>query len=173
MEELLHKNMTEELDIVNKDDQIIGKSTRKDAHDKKLRHRSVMFFVFDQNGKLLMTKRSEDKRFYPGYWSIVLGGHVPAGFSYEEALEKEMEEEIGTTAPCENLGSFKKEIEEENENVRLYKAVVDPKKIELSPKEFEKGLFVTFEELESEKKKKNFLPETKMVLEFLNLNHRS
>jgi len=159
--------MSEKLDIVDEEDDVIDVKTRKEAHDKGLRHRSVMFFVFDPEGKLLMTQRSEDKRFYPGYWSVVLGGHVTSGSSYEEALEREMEEEIGLVGEYDNIGSFTKDIEEEKENVQLYRVEVDPEKIELSPIEFERARFVSLEELEEEIEDKDMLPETEQVLKIL------
>ncbi len=160
--------MSEKLDIVNEDDEIVDVKTRKEAHDKGLRHRSVMFFVFNPDGKLLMTQRSDDKRFYPGHWSVVLGGHVTSGLNYDEALEKEMEEEIGLVGDYEEIGSFIKEIEEEKENVKLYKVEVDPEKIELSPIEFERARFISQEEVEEELKDKDIVPETEQVLEILN-----
>lgn len=159
--------MAEKLDIVNEEDEVIGVKTRKEVHDEKLRHRSVMFFVFSEDGKLLLTKRSADKRFYPNYWSIVIGGHVPSEHSYEEALEKEMEEELGVLADHEELGFFKKDIDEEKENVKLFKIFVKAEKIELSSEEFDIGRFVKLEDLKSEIEEKPFLPETKIVLDFL------
>lgn len=160
--------MVEKLDIVNENDEVIDVETREKAHDKGLRHRSVMFFVFSLEGKLLMTKRSEDKRFYPGYWSIVLGGHVTSGLTYEEALEKEMEEEIGVKGEYKEVGEFKKEIKEEKENVRLYKTTVSAEDIELSSKEFETSKFIDLNKVEKILGKKDFVPETEKVLQFLN-----
>ncbi|MFP4001891.1 MAG: NUDIX hydrolase [Thermoplasmata archaeon] len=160
--------MTEKLDIVNEDDEVIDVKSRKEAHDKGLRHRSVMFFVFNREGKLLMTRRSEDKRFFPGHWSIVLGGHVLSDLTYDEALEKEMKEEIGVLSRYEKMGSFTKELEEEKENVRLYEVEVDPKKIELSTQEFESAKFIDLDEIEREVENKEMLPETDQVLDILN-----
>ncbi len=160
--------MTEELDIVNEEDEVIDVKRRKKAHDEGLRHRSVMFFVFNREGKLLMTRRSENKRFYPGRWSIVLGGHVTSGLSYEEALEKEMGEEIGIVPEYEEVGSFSKDIEEEKENVRLFKAEVDPEKVKLSTKEFERARYIESSNIEKELEEKEFVPETEDVLRFLN-----
>jgi len=159
--------MSEKLDIVNEEDEIVDVKTRKEAHNSGLRHRSVMFFVLNNDGKLLMTQRSEDKRFYPGHWSVVLGGHVTSGLSYEEALEKEMEEEIGLVEDYEEIGSFAKDIEEEKENVKLYGVEVDPEDIELSPIEFERARFISLEELEDELKDKDMVPETEQVLKLL------
>lgn len=159
--------MAEKLDIVNEEDEVVGVKTRKEAHDEGLRHRSVMFFVFNHDENLLMTQRSEDKRFYPGYWSIVLGGHVTSGLSYEEALKKEMEEEIGVRGKYKEMGGFKKDIEEEKENVKLFKTEVDPEKIELSTEEFKMARFISPDEIEDIIKEKDFVPETKEVLTVL------
>lgn len=155
------------MDVVNEEDEVIGVKTRKEVHDEKLRHRSVMFFIFNFRGKVLMTQRSKDKRFYPGHWSIVLGGHVTSGLSYKEALRKEMKEEIGIIGEYEEMGRFKKDIEEEKENVKLYRTEVDPHQIELSPEEFERGKFILTSEIEEEMEKKDFVPETNQVLRFL------
>ncbi|MFW6064472.1 MAG: NUDIX hydrolase [Candidatus Natronoplasma sp.] len=159
--------MSEKLDIVNEEDEIVDVTTRKEAHDHGLRHRSVMFFVFSRDGKLLMTQRSEDKRFYPSYWSVVLGGHVTSGLSYEKALEKEMKEEIGVVEDYKKIGSFTKDIEEEKENVKLYGVKVTPEEIELSPIEFERARFISPEEVENELKEKDMVPETEQVLKLL------
>jgi len=159
--------MVEKLDIVNEEDEVIGVRPREEVHDEDLRHRSVMFFVFNFEGKVLMTQRSEDKRFYPGYWSIVLGGHVTSGLSYEEALEKEIKEELGVRGDYEKIGEFKKDIKEEKENVKLYKTEVDPHQVELSPEEFKRGKFIPIDKIEEERKKKDFVPETEEVLDLL------
>lgn len=164
---ILRVYMEEKLDIVDEDDEVVDIASRNEAHTKGLRHRSVMFFVFNPEGKLLMTQRSEDKRFFPSHWSFVLGGHVTSGLSYEEALEKEMQEEIGLVGDYEEIGSFAKDIEEEKENVRLYRVEVDPEEIELSPVEFERARFIKPEEIEDELKDKDTVPETDQVLGFL------
>ncbi|MEF8835342.1 MAG: NUDIX domain-containing protein [Candidatus Thermoplasmatota archaeon] len=162
--------MEEKLDIVDADDEVIDVASRDKTHTKGLRHRSVMFFVFNLDGKLLMTQRSENKRFYPSHWSVVLGGHVTSGLDYEEALEKEMEEEIGLVGYYEEIGSFAKETEEEKENVKLYIVEVDPEKVELIPTEFERARFIDLDELEKEREDKDMVPETDQVLRILREN---
>lgn len=159
--------MPEKLDIVDENDEVIDVRTREKAHDEGLRHRSVMFFVFNPDGKVLMTQRSEDKRFYPEHWSVVLGGHVTSGLSYDKALEKEMKEEIGLLGSYEKIGSFTKETEEEKENVHLYKVQAGPEKIQLSPFEFERAKFIEVEELEEELEDRDMVPETEQVLQIL------
>ena len=45
---------------------------------------------------LLLGKRAAGRRFYPGVWDLI-GGHVEAGEAPEEALVRELGEEIGVT----------------------------------------------------------------------------
>ena len=157
----------EYLDVIDEDNQVIDKKPRKLVHDKRLRHRTVMFFVFSPDDKILVTKRSDDKVFFPGYWSIVLGGHVKSGETYDEALISEMKEEINTVGEYEKLGDFIKDIEEEIEHVYLYKVKVEPDKIDLLDKEFQRGEFWNIEKIKRKVKELDFLPETEVVIDYL------
>lgn len=54
--------------------------------------RVVMGLLFDFSGKILIAKRNPQKR-YGGLWEFP-GGKVEAGESYEEALVREIREEL-------------------------------------------------------------------------------
>src|SRR5215472_14741008 len=47
-------------------------------------------------GRLLLGKRSACRRAYPGVWDVP-GGHVEAGETAEQALVRELREELGVT----------------------------------------------------------------------------
>jgi len=47
--------------------------------------------------KILLVKRSTDRKFYPGTWSFP-GGHVESGESLRSALVREIREELSITA---------------------------------------------------------------------------
>jgi 8-oxo-dGTP diphosphatase len=47
-----------------------------------------------RNGRLLLGRRSPDKRLCPNAWDL-LGGHVETGETEQEALVRELQEEIG------------------------------------------------------------------------------
>jgi 8-oxo-dGTP pyrophosphatase MutT (NUDIX family) len=47
-----------------------------------------------RNGMLLLGRRSAEKAVCPGTWDVI-GGHVEAGECVEDALLREVEEEIG------------------------------------------------------------------------------
>ena len=84
----------EEVDIVDKDDSIIGKTTKKEAHEKGLLHRCVVSQVKDSRGRWLFVKQASDRQDAGQYVSPV-GGHVAAGETNEDALKREAFEELG------------------------------------------------------------------------------
>jgi len=71
---------------------------RDQAHDGSRRpHQAVHVLVQDNQGRFLLQKRSSGKKISPGLWDTSVGGHVGAGESQEEAVLRELEEELGIT----------------------------------------------------------------------------
>lgn len=52
--------------------------------------------IQDEHGRVYVHRRSADRRLLPGIWDIV-GGHLEAGETPEQALAREVEEETGWT----------------------------------------------------------------------------
>jgi isopentenyldiphosphate isomerase len=154
------------LDVVDDDDKVVGKALRSECHEKGLTHRTVMFFLFDKEGRVFVNKRAQNKEFFGGYHSIVFGGHVNAGQSYEEAVVREAEEETRIKTTPIKLGYFKKRLPEESENVMVYGFISDsePKLLE---SEIESGEFMDYEKILEALKERDFLPETHDLLPIL------
>lgn len=162
--------MTEIFDIVNENDKIIGKTTRKEAHKKGLLHRGVFFFILNKEKKIFVNQRSSTKEFYPDHWSIVCGGHVNSNEDYEDAAIRESLEETGLTEEPIFLSDYKKRFnKEDHENVKVYAFITDQQP-KLDTNEVTQGKFMTMEELEQQLKKEKFLPETKVLYEILKIN---
>lgn len=159
--------MEERFDTVDECDNVTGHATRREVHSKGHIHRSVLFFIFDMEGRLFVNQRTENKEFYPGYWSVVFGGHVHAGESYEDAVRRELKEEAGIEEEPKLLSSFKKRFDEKDrENVRVY-AIVTEQRLIVDREEIRQGEFMTIEELRVMLKKEKFLPETQKLLDIL------
>lgn len=154
------------LDVVDDNDCVVGTASRAECHEKKLTHRSVMFFIFNKQGQVLVTRRTMYKEFYPGARSIALGGHVDAGESYADAAAREIEEETGIAAIPVFIGGFQKRIPEESENVQVFGAIAD-RPPALDREEIEEGRFTAIDKLEKLVERDEFLPETGMLYRLL------
>src|SRR6185295_6771325 len=62
---------------------------------KGLKHRAVHLLIFNGTGELFLQKRTMSKDVSPGCWDSSCCGHVDSGESYDEALWRELKEELG------------------------------------------------------------------------------
>jgi isopentenyl-diphosphate delta-isomerase type 1 len=138
------------LDVVDADDRVVGVMERGEVHRKRLFHRSVHVFVFDEDGRLYLQRRSLAKEEHPGKWDSSASGHMDSGESYEAAAARELEEEIGLKASpepvikiraCEDTGM------EHSVLFRLQRRGVDPSP-KPDPLEVLEGRFFRTEEIE-------------------------
>lgn len=109
--------MKEYLDIFDDNNVFSGVIERSEVHKHGYRHRSVHAMIY-RNG-LLLQKRAATKDVYPNCWDSICAGHVRSGESYEQALSRELEEEIGVKS-YEILESLDYLDLRFNELVRLY-----------------------------------------------------
>src|SRR5215207_586529 len=56
----------------------------------------VVAALIVRSGKILLGRRSAERVFYPDVWDL-FGGHVEPGEECEQALVRELEEELGIT----------------------------------------------------------------------------
>ncbi|MCH8519550.1 MAG: NUDIX hydrolase [Nanoarchaeota archaeon] len=89
-------NFGEEIvDIVDKDDNIIGTTSRKDEKCGKHILRSASVLLINEDNKVLLQLRSKNSKRYPLHWDVSGGGHVNSKESYEDCAKRELYEEIG------------------------------------------------------------------------------
>lgn len=84
--------------VVNKNDKVIGYKPRSVCHKERLLHRTVAVTVFNDKGEVLLQKRSMKVDTNPGLYTLSATGHVSKGETYEQAAEKELQEELGITS---------------------------------------------------------------------------
>lgn len=92
--------MDELLDLVNENDEIIGEVWRSQTiNHPELIFREVAVLINDNKNRLLLQRRSYNKKTYPGYWIISAGGHVGKGKNPEDEAHKELREEMAFDVP--------------------------------------------------------------------------
>ena len=84
--------------LVNEEGETIGKATRRECHSgSKQLHPVIHLHIFNDAGELYLQKRSMNKDIQPGKWDTAVGGHIDYGETVEEALRREVREELGIT----------------------------------------------------------------------------
>lgn len=152
-------NKNELFPWVDNEGNVIGHILRGEAHNvsKKL-HPVVHLHVFNSQGELYLQKRPQWKDIQPGKWDTACGGHIDYGENVEQALKREVGEELGIhNFVPEKITSyiFESNIEREYVNVfaTVYNGDVNPSKDELDG-----GRFWTLEDIENNIGQKVFTP---------------
>ncbi len=135
-------NRQEYFPIVDSEGNVLGKITRGEAHDgRKTLYPVIHLHLFNSKGELYLQRRPMWKDIQPGKWDTACGGHVDFGETPEEALYREVREELGITdfTPA-FLGKYVYESQTELElvyvNQCIYDGEVSPSKDELDGGQF-------------------------------------
>lgn len=135
--------------LVNEEGETIGKATRRECHSgSKLLHPVVHLHIFNTVGDIYLQKRSMKKDIQPGKWDTAVGGHVDLGETVEEALRREVREELGITHfNPQFLMRYVFESAVEKELVNTFEACYEGP-FAPDPEELEAGRFWTQEEIQ-------------------------
>lgn len=96
--QMKHDNLSELFPVVDETGRVVGHATRGECHDgSRLLHPVVHLHLFNSRGELYLQKRPAWKDIQPGRWDTAVGGHVDYGETPDEALRREVREELGVT----------------------------------------------------------------------------
>ena len=145
--------------LVNEEGEIIGKATRKECHGgSKMLHPVVHLHIFNDAGDLYLQKRSMNKDIQPGKWDTAVGGHIDYGETVEDALRREVREELGITDFIPQfITRYVFESAIEKELVNTYRTTYDGP-ITPDPSELDGGRFWPIEEIKENLGKGAFTP---------------
>jgi 8-oxo-dGTP pyrophosphatase MutT (NUDIX family) len=87
------------LDVVDEQDRVVGRATRREVRRRRLLHRFSSVLCFDGAGRVYVHRRTDDKDVYPGMYDTAAGGVLAAGETYLEAARRELAEELGVVGP--------------------------------------------------------------------------
>lgn len=93
--------------IVDDDDNVVGAAELEKVWREGLKHRIVRTMVEDEDGRVLLQKRSRHMELYPDCWDHSAAGHVDDGDTYEQAAQRELQEELGISGfPLKEIASY-------------------------------------------------------------------
>lgn len=99
---------SEELILVDTQDNETGHRSKAECHDGDgVLHRAFSLFLFNGHRELLLQRRSESKRLWPGYWSNSCCSHPRRGESIHTATRRRLSDELNVTATLEYVYKFR------------------------------------------------------------------
>ncbi|OQA52551.1 MAG: putative Nudix hydrolase YfcD [candidate division WS2 bacterium ADurb.Bin280] len=135
------------IDVINDEGEVVGNCSQEQIYRQKKSHRIVHAMIFNQAGQLLLQKRSKNKNYLPGFFVTSAGGHVASGESPEDAIAREINEEIGVRLRVEFVRNFWYEpFAGFRKNIYLYKGRCEGP-FEVNPDEVEEVAFFSLEEV--------------------------
>lgn len=131
----------------------VGRAEKWSSHhaDTPL-HLAFSCYVFDERGRLLVTRRAAGKKVWPGVWSNTVCGHPQPGEPMEQAVRRRLAYELGMDAAGIEVAlpgyryrapAFDGIVENEFCPVYLARAAGDP---EPNPEEVTEFRWVTWDE---------------------------
>lgn len=94
--------------LVDNEDNPIGAEGKWEAHKGSgKQHRAFSVWVFDNDGNVLVHRRSAGKPLWAGYWTNSYCSHPRERESYEQAARRRGFEELGMDLKPKLLGTFR------------------------------------------------------------------
>ena len=151
------------VDVVDAEGRTVGRVTRREMRARHLPHRSCYLLVFDRRGRLFIHLRTPDKDVYPSHWDVAVGGVLAAGESFDTGAARELDEELGISAPLDPLFPFRWSDAHSIVHGMVYRIVHDGPFV-LQPEEIVCGEFVTLADVTTRAARDPFCPDGLAVL---------
>lgn len=144
------------VDIVNEENEVIGTTTRGEAHKRGHLHRALSILIVNSSGKILLQQRSANRSIHALSWDLSASEHVQAGEDFEEGAKRSAREELGVEIEVKKVTEpnlQKREYEVKGDTVYEYELVIMLKAAHngpftLDPSEVNKVEFLSVEEIE-------------------------
>ncbi len=99
-------NNTNDIVIVNYDDEQIGKTSKQEAHEKGLLHRAFSIYIVNEKNEILLQKRNINKYHSGGLWTNTCCSHPASDCNLLEFASERLQEEFGIKSDLEEIGQF-------------------------------------------------------------------
>ena len=147
------------MDLVDEDDEVIGRASRRSVRAGNLLHREIASIVRNGLGEIFVHRRTETKDVFPGMYDMFVAGVVTSGESYDMAVRRELAEELGVEG-VEPAFLFKSRYQEEDNNwwACVYEVSWDGS-VRLQESEIAWGVFMPEDELIARLDHWSFVPD--------------
>jgi isopentenyldiphosphate isomerase len=152
------------VDVVDDAGAVVGQTTRRAMRAGRLPHRSTYVLVFDRRGALFVHLRTATKDVYPSHWDVCVGGVLAVGESFDDGAARELDEELGVSAPLERLFPLRYADAANVIHGMVYRATHDGP-FRLQPEEIVRGEFVALDEVVARSRRDVFCPDGLVVLD--------
>lgn len=144
--------MEEYIDVVNENDEIIGKDLKSEKKIKGFISRTVAIFILNSNKNFIICKRGAHKKNDPNLFDLSAYGNVMAGETYDHAATRELLEELNISCELKFLDKYYQEIRNGENLSKIFCAVYLGVSDQLPKLNFELTNFreVSFCEIEKE-----------------------
>lgn len=88
-------NTVKEIILVDENDKITGTCEKMEAHEKGWLHRAFSVFIFDEQGRLLLQQRADDKYHCGNLWANTCCSHPAPGEETAAAARRRLKQEMG------------------------------------------------------------------------------
>jgi isopentenyldiphosphate isomerase len=151
------------VDVVDDGGRVVGVVSRREMRARRLPHRATYVLVFNRRGELLIHLRTPGKDIYPAHWDVAVGGVLAAGESFEVGADRELEEELGVSAPLQPLFPVRYADADTVIHGMAYRAEHDGP-FRFQPEEIVRGEFVDLDALTIRTAREPFCPDGLVVL---------
>ena len=147
------------VDLVDEENRIIGRTSRREVRGRNLLHRGVGIIVWNPRGQVYVHRRTDIKDVFPGMYDMFVGGVVGSGESYAASAAREVAEELGIVGPTPEYLFTHLYLGSQNRSwIQVYRTVWDGP-IRHQPEEIVWGAWVDSLEVLSMTEEKPFVPD--------------
>ena len=109
------EKLQKEIILVDENNQIVGYSEKREAHEKGLLHRAFSIFVMNENEELMLQQRALHKYHSAGLWANTCCSHPLKGEETENTIHERLQFEMGFDCDLQPLFKFIYRAEFEND----------------------------------------------------------
>lgn len=91
------------IDVVDEQNQVIGKAPLTDVYTQKLNHRVAHVLIFNDRGEIFLSQNSAKHDYCPGHWTLSANTTVLAGESPEHAAQRALSLWLGASIPLKQI----------------------------------------------------------------------